>query len=284
MSKKGIKHHKWTDEELALEALKYKSRFEFQKGSPGAYCASRNKGKDFLNHVCFHMTPPPISWTEELIIVEALKFSNIKAFQKGCQSAYNAAVRLDILDTVCSHMKKLHITWTFEMILQEALKYASRWSFQKCSPKAYDAAKHRKILDSVCSHMKRSPGHSEDEKFLLDSIKKIYPQAKKYREMKVSISGKPHIGGFELDIFVPELKKAIEYDGTYWHSFEGLKRRKPNWPDEDIKNYHKLKDEWFLSKGIAVLHITEKEWEANKNECINRTLKFLGASHEQQVA
>ena len=80
-----------------------------------------------------------------------------------------------------------------------------------------------------------------------------------------------------MDILVEELGKAIEYDSTRFHSFEGLKRGHPTWPDEDIKNYHQIKDNAFLELGIKVLHVTQDEWYKNKEACIQRCLEFLGA-------
>lgn len=274
---KSKKHKKYTEKELAIEALKYSTRWNFQKGASGAYSSAYKMG--ILNKICSHMQNNSICWTEDLIRIEALKYENIKAFQKGRQSAYNAARRLNILRKICSHMKQLHCDWNLDKISIEALKYSSRWVFQKNS-NAYYAAKHKGILEQVCSHMQRSPGHSTNEKQLLDIIKKHFPEVKKYRDMKVKIAGKPHIGGFELDIFSSIIKKGIEFDGTYWHSFQGLKRRKPNWPDEDIHNYHNLKDAWFKYKGIDVLHIKEKEWEQDKNACIKKCLEFLEERYE----
>jgi len=46
-----MKPRKWTDEKLALEALKYKRRWEFQKKSPQAYKAAWRRGLEFLNRI-----------------------------------------------------------------------------------------------------------------------------------------------------------------------------------------------------------------------------------------
>ena len=96
--------------------------------------------------------------------------------------------------------------------------------------------------------------------------------------MGVKIKNRPNIHGFEIDVFVPRLNKGIEYDGSWPHSFEGLKRGRSKWSDDDIQNYHKLKDDWFASKGIKILHIKEKDWKKDKQACIDKCLKFLGVS------
>ena len=56
-------------------------------------------------------------------------------------------------------------------------------------------------------------------------------------------------GTYELDIYIPDKKVGIEYNGNYWHS---LKNRE--------KNYHYNKSKHFEEKGIRVIHIWEYEW------------------------
>lgn len=57
-------------------------------------------------------------------------------------------------------------------------------------------------------------------------------------------------GAYELDIYIPDKKVGIEYNGNYWHS---LKNRE--------KNYHYNKSKHFEEKGIRVIHIWEYEWD-----------------------
>lgn len=55
--------------------------------------------------------------------------------------------------------------------------------------------------------------------------------------------------GKELDIYVPELKLALEYNGSFWHS----EKRKD-------KLYHQNKTLECASKGIRLIHIFDYEW------------------------
>lgn len=119
-------------------------------------------------------------------------------------------------------------------------------------------------------------GASKAENELMGIIKNIYPKTQKFRDRKVKIEGKPYIKGFDIDIFVPEINMGIEFDGIYHHSIGGLKRGRPNWPDQDLLNYHAIKDSWFLQKNIQILHIYEKNWLDNKQSCIEKCLCFLG--------
>jgi very-short-patch-repair endonuclease len=332
------KRFKWTNKMLQKEALKYKTRGEFSKGSPGAYGSSRNR--NILDEICSHMPiridrsedkNPAFKWTAEKIHKEALKYKGRREFYARSGGAYNAAIRTKILDQVCSHMSKNLSAgrkadiWSFDKIQKEALKYKSRsrfqlnaigaytraritgvldrvcshmsfsrhyrsneqlseiaklysarGDFQKEEYGAYQAALKRDILDKICSHMKKSASTSCMEKELFDTIKSLYPKTQKLRDMKVRIKGKSHVQGFEIDIYIPELRKGVEFDGTYWHSDAGLKRSRSHWPQEDIDNYDKLKNFWFSSKGIKILHIKERDWLKNKEKCIKKCLDFFG--------
>ena len=66
------------------------------------------------------------------------------------------------------------------------------------------------------------------------------------------------IPGYELDIFIPEKKIAIEFDGDFWH----CELRKP-------KYYHQRKSKLGKEAGIFVYHIFEYEWrDKNKRQKI----------------
>ncbi len=124
----------------------------------------------------------------------------------------------------------------------------------------------------------KGTGTSYYETLLFDLIRGKIPHAKKLRDRRVKIKDKPYIKGFDIDIYIPELRKGIEFDGTYYHSFEYMRKSKNKilWTDEDIRNYHKIKDDWFYSKGIQIIHIKEEDWIKDKEKCIERCLTFLG--------
>ena len=263
----------WTTPMLVAEALKYTNATDFAKNSWSAYVIAQKRG--LLEQICSHMNRAYLEWTDEALGIEARKYIKIKDFRKYSRKAYNVAVKRGILEIICKHMEDDVIHWTVEMIRIEANKYLFRNEFKRFSRKAYDAARVRGILNEVCVHMRPACNSSACENELFDSIKSVWPNAIKLRDRKVKIENKPYIQGFDLDIFIPELNRAIEFDGIYWHSFEGLKRSRKSWPDEDLHNYHPLKDDWFAQKGIQTLHIKEEDWYRNKNECIEKCLTFL---------
>ena len=73
------------------------------------------------------------------------------------------------------------------------------------------------------------------------------------------------LNGLELDIYIPALKLAIEFDGLFWHSEMGGKKN---------KNYHLNKTEECEKLGIRLIHIFEDEWINNK-EIVKNRLKYI---------
>lgn len=276
---------KWDFEKLQKEALKYETRREFKFKDYRAYGAAVNW--NILNLICSHM--PSASnreHTDEEIRTEALKYTSRTQFARRGKGFYLSARRKgkEFLSKICSHMPKrvdtkgknsCRFKWTNEALILEAKKYSTITSFRTSNPSAYSLSYSRGILKLVCCHMKPSRGASIAEKELFDKIKDVYPDTKTLRDTKAFFLDKPHIHGFDLDIFIPNLMKAIEFDGTYWHSEIGLKQSRKHWPDEDIKNYHQLKDDHFLSKNIKILHIKEEDWIKDKELCVRKCLSFL---------
>lgn len=162
------KRIKWTLKELKQEALKYKTRGEFQEFSSGAYQAALNS--KILDIVCSHMPKhvdqtgknhPMFKWTNEALKKEALKYKSLREFRKKSPKQHKAASRRKILDEICSHMREPSLSgensasfkWTYEMLKTEALKYKSKSEFRKRNDGAYQTVKNRKLLDELCAHM-----------------------------------------------------------------------------------------------------------------------------------
>ncbi|MBR1454666.1 MAG: hypothetical protein IJ593_08520 [Lachnospiraceae bacterium] len=109
---------------------------------------------------------------------------------------------------------------------------------------------------------------SEGEKELTRFIKSIY-------NGDVKRCVKDVIPPYELDIYIPELKLAIEYNGNFWHS--------DNMKD---KNYHLNKTIMCGKLGIRLIHVFEYEWKNNNqkekiksliNNLINKNKNILYA-------
>ncbi len=139
---------KWSLDLIQNEALKYTTRYDFQKGSSGAYgAAKRNKQ---LNIVCAHMPSRKASYIS--IKKAARKYTTKIEFKTKDGALYQAAVRAKCITDVCSHMV-MKMEWDFNKVLDRALLCDSRSEFQNTESAAYTYAIRNGFLDDVCKHM-----------------------------------------------------------------------------------------------------------------------------------
>lgn len=81
------------------------------------------------------------------------------------------------------------------------------------------------------------------------------------------------LNGKEIDIYIPELKIAIEYNGLFWHSSKFVN-----------KNYHLNKTETCSTNGIFLIHIFEDEWLFKKDIVKSRLKNILGLTENKIYA
>lgn len=108
------------------------------------------------------------------------------------------------------------------------------------------------------------PSFSKKEKEILLYVKSIYNGT-------IIENNHSVLGNQELDIYLPEMNIAIEFNGAYWHS-EQIKG----------KNYHKDKTKLCLDKGIRLIHIYEWEWD-NQKEMIKTFLRFCLTDDSRRI-
>lgn len=101
---------------------------------------------------------------------------------------------------------------------------------------------------------------SDEEINIYEFIKELLPHE------EVINGDRKIIKPFELDIYVPSKKIAIEYDGLYWHS----EARK-----ED-SNYHLNKTIECEKQAIQLIHIFEDEWIEKEDIVKSRIKSLLG--------
>lgn len=66
----------------------------------------------------------------------------------------------------------------------------------------------------------------------------------------------------ELDIYIPVLNLAFEFNGTYWHSDEVISSRTGMSADE----FHKMKSDMCKALGVRLVHVFEKDWTNDKRK------------------
>jgi predicted GIY-YIG superfamily endonuclease len=152
----GGNNLKWTFEKCQEEALKYKTKTDFQKNNSSAYKSALKNV--WLVEICSHMIKKEhaIYWTYEKCKEEALKYITRSDFYFKSIGAYGASVKNKWLNDICLHMIEIHKPkgyWTKEKCTEEASKYLIRSEFHKCSTCAYNSALRNNWLNDICSHM-----------------------------------------------------------------------------------------------------------------------------------
>jgi hypothetical protein len=105
-------------------------------------------------------------------------------------------------------------------------------------------------------------------------------ESKGERELKEYIGGlgvsvtKYRVGSFEIDIFLPDYKIGVEFNGIYWHSTARQKN----------ENVHKLKYEMAKKQGIKLLQLWEDEWELRKSAVISLITSKIPGQHTKYHA
>ena len=69
---------------------------------------------------------------------------------------------------------------------------------------------------------------------------------------------------YEIDIYIPDLCLAFEFNGTYWHT-EYIKG----------KYFHQIKTKLCYEKNIQLIHIYEFEWDNNKDKLKDQIKELL---------
>ena len=267
---------KWTKDAVLADAKKYQTKSDWMNSSVG-YKIARKKG--WLRESCSHMPSTKKKWSDHDLISQAQQFKHISDWRAASGSLYHCATRRDIYRDCVKHMidkPVWNLVWTKESVLKEALRFKTLRDWRIKSDSSYQSASRNNWLDEATKHMKRSGPTSQPEQQLQALIKAKYPKAQTNFKIRLKKPLHGHIHGFELDIYIPELRKGIEFNGTYWHSFKGLRKGRNHWPEPLLKSYHSIKREFFQSHGIEYMEIWEQDWERDSDTVVKQALQFLG--------
>lgn len=142
----------WTFEKCKEEALKYNSRWEFGKNTPGAYNACiKNKWSNLFSHM--KEKKRRNYWSYEKCKEEALKYNSRNDFAKNSFYAYSSALKNNWLDTY-EHLYKQK--YTKEYCKEITKKYKSHKSFIKNNAYLYAIILKNNWNDELFSHFIKS--------------------------------------------------------------------------------------------------------------------------------
>ena len=138
--------------------------------------------------------------------------------------------------------------------LENVIDYNDQLFLLKCEKDhnykiSYDLIYRRKSYNNTLCTICNPIGvkNSDCEKSLINFIKNNY-------DLKIIENSRDIIKPYELDIYLPDLKLAFEFNGLFWHS--ELYRD---------KKYHRNKFEMCEKKGIQLIQIWEDDWLFKEN-------------------
>ena len=92
-------------------------------------------------------------------------------------------------------------------------------------------------------------------------------------DKEIILNSRQVINPLELDIYLPDLKLAFEYNGLYWHN----EQNKPN-------DYHYNKTELCEKIDVHLIHIYEDDWKYKQDIVKSRILNLLGKTSNKIFA
>lgn len=104
---------------------------------------------------------------------------------------------------------------------------------------------------------------SKSESALIEVVKLLCPSS------TVLTSVRGVIPSGELDIYLPDEKIAVEFNGLYWHSEAAGKDRM----------YHVNKTRACAEQGIQLIHVWEDDWKRNQDIVVRALASRLAATH-----
>lgn len=169
---------------------------------------------------------------------------------KNIPNGKSLALRKDILEEFAYDLNSLRPE---EISLNSSL---SVWWRCKEKGHTWEAVVYSRTGNSnaKCKRCSNSSPVSEAESLITEYVKSIEPGE--------VVSSNRSVIGKELDIYIPDKKIAIEYNGLYWHTEKQGKD----------KTYHYNKWLACKEKGIQLIQIWEDDW-MNNPELIKRMLK-----------
>lgn len=174
--------------------------------------------------------------------------------------------------------KEWDYTKNYPLLPSEVAPHSTKsvwWRCEKCG-ESWKAKINNRANGRGCPNCNPN-GTSFIEQSIFYYVKKIYPDAEnRYK-----------YGEYELDIYIPSIKTAIEYDGSYYHSINNSEQRELNkdqfCKNENIKLIRLREKPLALTNNAINIRCDCSNWN-NLEETINNLLLYLGNKKEIELS
>lgn len=211
------------------------------------------------------------------------KFTSIKLRHKKCGrefeiEPYEAPRMLrSISGTICPYCvneaKRLRFQYTLEQANARLKKVNPEYEFITYNGAKEDAEVRHKVCGEVftqsAKYLLLGDGHcpkctthvSRGEREVYGWVKQYVPDAIQ------SYHGIDQV--WEVDIYCPAEKVAIQFNGHYWHG----EQKQPN------HQFHYEQSKYCQAEGIRLIHVWEYEWKNPRQQAVLKNI-ILGALHK----
>jgi Zn finger protein HypA/HybF involved in hydrogenase expression len=201
------------------------------------------KNKDLSPKDILHSSSRKVWWTCSICNHDwQAKLSNRTYLGRGCPLCANKVVVAGKNDLATTHphlANEWHFKKNGEMTPKNITYGSGKIACWRCPVgHEYKATILHRAHGTDCPKCNSGRQTSFAEQATYFYVKKLYPEA-------ISRYTASFLGKMELDIYIPSIKYAIEYDGEAWHKKESISREK--------LKYLKCKE-----KGIKLIRLREK--------------------------
>lgn len=109
---------------------------------------------------------------------------------------------------------------------------------------------------------------SKMEENLAELIKTLMPTS-----VTILRNDRQLIRPYELDILIPSLSLAFEFNGDYWHSNEMIRKRHPQFASS--REFDDFKKQECEKHGVELFFVREKQWVNNYEKTVSRIKKII---------
>ncbi len=180
---------------------------------------------------------------------------------RTCPVCLNRKVVININDLATTH-PDIAKEWSPKNVSKNTIQNISAGSNKKIiwmcdeNHEWVTAVAHRTLSGTKCPECQNKKTVSKAEHEIATILEKL--------DLKIEQSNRKILNGQEIDLYVPERKIGIEFNGIYWHN--------DTWKTQ-LYHYNK----WLASKkvGIQLIQIWEDDWNKRKEIVINSLLHKL---------
>ena len=186
----------------------------------------------------------------------------IKEFDRNTEKAKETCIIKYGVDNASKSKEVKDILREYQLNNKNSRQHLPEWVFDKeLFSNRYNEIGFNGIIDEIKCSRDFLYRLTYDYNLRNKSFSSAEDEIKSFIEsygFKCILRSRKIIPPLEIDIFVPDINLAIEYNGIYWHSSGSI-------DTDDIKNNHLNKTNLCEDKNIHLLHIFENEW-ISKND------------------